>query len=720
MKLEGLPNPYDFANPVSDEDLFVGRKDELEEIRYYLDHAKTAARPMNLALLGTRASGKTSTLNISEVEGLKRGFCTVRIDLDEDDARSQLAFFMKLFDATLTAVCEMGGFGGTTGKTYDTYVDMVSVPDDKTFCPFLFPLQYARAMGAGNTTLPVFDHNVRHDLLKIRGEVNRPVVLLFDEANVLAQSRVHLEKLRNIFMNTPGFLIVLTGTPDLFPVMDDVFSPIVRQFKKIEVGSFRRRSDTEECIRRPLEKIKLDPADLFDFDDVHGVAEIHDLSGGRPYEIQLICHMLFRRVQAGRAGKMKLDLSVLEDVRRELETSQDTSARPILRSVRALGRRHLEALGALCRSVRIASFEDVWKWEYAFSGNTEWTKDELHSAFEALIRAGILAEREGTIHFEGDEFDRIFVKYFAREQKVMVQVAEIPPEIWWIVRTEKKFEEVEGVEALSGIVGGDESMDLEALARKMCDADNEEDVFVESGGEAEGLYEVLMGHRDETQIRVLRAAASFPTMKGQALTRNRRGAERGPLELLSAELEGIRERVGELGGILRVAEISLPVVNAEVLGGKLERTANERFRTSAGRMHLDRMFKAYVEQRDLEESTFHARAALRCFRDGRIGSQGEPSTANNIGYVLLAGGDRARALELFRVGVEDPPSLARVLARYNQGVVLAAEGDLGGGLECLRTPRRSWLDWQNNERLACSFFGEKAIGLRIPRKERLR
>ena len=46
MDLFKLPNPYDFANPVNDPQLFVGREPEIGEIRYYLDHASKAFRPI--------------------------------------------------------------------------------------------------------------------------------------------------------------------------------------------------------------------------------------------------------------------------------------------------------------------------------------------------------------------------------------------------------------------------------------------------------------------------------------------------------------------------------------------------------------------------------------------------------------------------------------------------------------------------------------------------
>jgi hypothetical protein len=186
--------------------------------------------------------------------------------------------------------------------------------------------------------------------MAIHGELKTPIVLLFDEGNVLAKSRVILEKIRNLFMNTSGFMLVLTGTPDLFPVIDDVFSPIIRQFKKIHIGAFREAKETSECIRTPLLALKnVDPSEIIDLDDSSDtVREIHQLSGGRPYEVKLICHMLFRRVQQGKTGRMVLDFSVLEDVRKELETYQDISERPILASAQRLTRRDLGALALLC------------------------------------------------------------------------------------------------------------------------------------------------------------------------------------------------------------------------------------------------------------------------------------------------------------------------------------------------------------------------------------
>lgn len=410
MDLSKFPNPYDFANPIIEPDLFIGRTAEMDEIRYYLDHASKVSRPINLAIMGARASGKTSILNMIQIEAEKRGFCVVRVELDEADAETQLGFFYKIFDSLLTTATDgFGAYGGPTGKVYDIYRDMVDaheIPEDKTFCPFVFPIQYAKAMSKGNVNAALSDTVFKRDITSIQRELNRPIAILFDECDVLTKSRVHLEKLRNVFMNALGFMLVVTGTPALFPLMDEVFSPIVRQFKKIKTGPFDEEDETEECIRRPLEKIGIShPSEIFDFETYHDVGEIHDLTSGRPYEIQLICHFLFRRIQEGRAKRMELTVDVLDDVLEELETSQDVSSRPVLSAIQNFDEQQLSALNLLCAGNGHANFEQIWFSEYVFHGEKEWTKEVLQKYLHEFEEARVVTVENNVISFAGDDFD---------------------------------------------------------------------------------------------------------------------------------------------------------------------------------------------------------------------------------------------------------------------------------------------------------------------------
>ena len=98
LALADTENPYVFSNPVRSNSLFIGRKRELEDIEYYLDECGKREHSFNLALLGERASGKTSLLNIIELESIERGFIPVRINLNESDVESHLAFWFKLLE----------------------------------------------------------------------------------------------------------------------------------------------------------------------------------------------------------------------------------------------------------------------------------------------------------------------------------------------------------------------------------------------------------------------------------------------------------------------------------------------------------------------------------------------------------------------------------------------------------------------------------------------
>lgn len=705
-ELDKLHNPYDFANPVSDLNLFVGRVSELEEIKYYLGHAATSPRPINLAILGPRASGKTSVLNMCEFEARNRDFCTVRIDLDEGDAKTQLGFFYKVFDGIFSAVCESGAFEGKTGKTYDTYLDIVNtymIPEDKTFCPFLFPLQYAKAMGSGNANAQLSDHNYKSDLAKLRDEVSCPIVLLFDEGNVLAKSRIHLEKLRNIFMNTPGFLLVLTGTPELFPVMDDVFSPIVRQFKKIIIGGFKDEEETKDCIRKPLQKLGVKPEEIFDFETYRDIKEIHDVSGGRPYEIQLICHMLFRRVQDKRATKMKLDLSVLEDVRRELETSQDITTRPILTRLRNLEKGQLSALNLLVACDGRATFDQLWAIEYIFNDEKHWTKDSLGYQLQRFIDDGIIETQENILKFAGDEFDKIYTKYFAREQGVAFKALEVPADVFWFIRLLSFLEPIKDLKPLMRVIGTGEDINLENTAERMAKSGLDEDVFVEGPPIVEDLYELMMDYRHKEKMPLVWIKLILPWQNVHTWFYSENPDDNEPIESCLREVAPLRVRANELGGDLITEKKEIPVAPFEILAQKVEKTANEKLRVEFSVHHASQMVNEYIEKR-VEEALFHANLSYE------YNSDPAPRESNNLGYLFLSRGDWEKAgslLERAIAGYKEPKEKA--LPAYNLGVLDAKCGNFENALAKFKLCIEQIENVHKEERLAGCLFIPKVV-----------
>lgn len=420
MNITEYFNPYDFANPVTDEKLFAGREDQLAEIVYYLNHGKKSPKPINMALIGERAAGKTSLLNMIENHANKRDYLTVRIDLDEGDVTSEMHFFFKVFDSVLNAAFEKNFFGGHEGVIFDEYLNQTSaytISSDTSFKPFLFPIQYAKAMEAARTNVIISEINFKRDLDKIKNEVGKSIILLFDECNVLSGSRILLEKIRNIFMNKTNYMLVFTGTNELFPVIDDIFSPIVRQFKKISVDEFKDLRETESCVSKPLIDINLEPADIFNH---HTYRELHNISEGKPYEIQLICHNMFKNMQEGKEDQMILNHSVLEDVRQQLESSQNLDTRPRLFDIKSLDKEELKSLNYLCKSLKKESSQEIINLEYVCFGNSRVTSTSLKESYKKFIDKEILVidKDSNNLNFFGDDFDKIYTKYYARERGV--------------------------------------------------------------------------------------------------------------------------------------------------------------------------------------------------------------------------------------------------------------------------------------------------------------
>lgn len=308
-------NPYDFQNPVLERDRFAGRRAQLRDIEYYLDQA-TRTRPTNLAIVGPRAAGKTSLLNMIARGAKERGFVAVRINFTEEHGRSQLAFFFKIFDALVHAVMEHDRasdrkkvFGGRGGAFYAAYIQTTVTHQwaDWGDLELYFPNLYATAMKAGKQNGVVSHSTFEDDLKRISAEVGKPIVLLMDECNVFIQNREILQAMRAIFQGLPGYMLVMGGTDAMFPEIDDVYSPVGRGFKRIVVEGFTDLADTWACMERPCvaRGIANKVLDVFrpgestagsvEYpDELH---DLHRLTAGNPHEIQLVCHFMFKEMQ---------------------------------------------------------------------------------------------------------------------------------------------------------------------------------------------------------------------------------------------------------------------------------------------------------------------------------------------------------------------------------------------------------------------------------------
>lgn len=682
--MTGIFNPYDFANPVTNMTVFADRIHEREEIDYYLDSALNAPRHINIALIGQRASGKTSLLNYIECTARSKNFITCRIDLDEENVASSYAFFFKIFDVLVNEAVKAGYLGGTKGKFIDVYKDVTctfKTDVDPEWAPFSFPFTYAKVMGAGTAKLAPFpDNDFAADLDRLWKEGGRKFCLIFDECDLLGSSRGVLQKLRNIIQKSTGFMFVFAGTPKLFPVMDDVFSPIARQFKKIEVRDFVEIDDTRECILNPLKILDdHDPEEFFDFDNLRLIQDIHTLTSGRPYEVQLLCHSMFKRVQQHHSAKMSLDIAVVEDVQNQLVSGHSLQERPLIKAVRKLSRDELNKLRFFCITCEGAELHQIIATDNVILGSLRTNEQEIQQAQVEFEELGLISVEGNLVRFAGDALDRIYTKYYAREKKVAMPFIDGPLDVIIPAVLQSELGKVDGVV----VFFSQNHRSIEEMVQEwnafVDKFSGNDDPFSGAPRSIFRIYFSMVGSAGKDRVTLHSARIDLPWTEC-LITWFSRTSE-NECDNGRTYLETKREAIEASGGSLTFEQTDLPIVSVEALVERLSKSSNERLRTRIVREHEQHLGLYYVSRRDIIQAEMHA----NCIE--KLPAPLEPAGTNNVGYLFLRLGKYELAAEKLRAARERVDRVAApdgyLLTSYNLALAEVACGNHVAAMELL-------------------------------------
>jgi tetratricopeptide (TPR) repeat protein len=402
-------NPFIFRAPIVNRRLLAGRAQELQEVDEFLSGA-AVGRPNHFSLFGEQSIGKSSMLNAVLEVASDRNLLPVKVELRPSIVETELAFYAAVFEAALGSLIEAGILDrdgplmhAWTRQTLAGDLDVCS--DDQPLGIGLLMAAKANGKMIGPIPAPVLQRDLAH-LLELGAEFDlRGVVLCLDGAEQLDDNDDLAPSLMDLADADRSLtLVTAAGTSG------SLQAAAPRAWGQIEVAPFTTNSQVFEAITLPLkgfEQPELLPSPTT-------AEDIRTLTGGNPYEINLVCHFIWEAIHVGEQSEFALSDAVIGRVLTELKEKGRHEASPTLSSISGLGRDDYELLA------RVAPYEALTTRQVALVrlAMDDYDEEQLRQAEREVGGELTRLEDLGIVHCEADRFavvggpdERMYLKY---------------------------------------------------------------------------------------------------------------------------------------------------------------------------------------------------------------------------------------------------------------------------------------------------------------------
>ena len=363
-------NQFYYAGAVTAKEQFFDRKEELADALVVCEQILNGGTG-GILVLGGRGTGKTSFLYELERRLIERKIAAAKISLDLSMVKEgdEPRFFKLILD-DLTDAAETADMitRRTATQLKQILQGLIKDLSSVEFSAFGMAVAARAAQGEHVGELPyaILRNGLKdfYNVLKPRENKKTGAILMLDEGDNLTQNKVLLQVLRNVFQELRSMGLVIAGTSRLLSGVSEVFSPIPRFFRKIDLGPFPSDDDVVVAITKPVERAKVELLSRGIHLDVvmhEFIDQVIELSGRSPFDFNVLSYFAYDQGSRRLSWKdgvaslyLKLDIDILEQAIGQLRGTREYV--PFLDSLTDYDRR---ILGLLSRCPIGASIDEL-------------------------------------------------------------------------------------------------------------------------------------------------------------------------------------------------------------------------------------------------------------------------------------------------------------------------------------------------------------------------
>ena len=392
-----VPNPYTPRSEIEEPDSLAGRKETLDEIKYILSQAVSKnPKFLNIAISGQPGIGKSSVCNCISANSKELGLTPLQFNVEKEDVNNP-SKIIKHVHRTLLAENWIGRnklrYSKVTRVVKKVAVKIPGIPVELSLDPD-----------------PGFELRSRKKIKKTLSRTKNPVVLIFDNVHNFLEQPSTLTKFHNIFHDLDGVVLVLAGDEKLYEQTTEENGQVWRKFEFYTIDQFPSISQTREALRTPIQSqpdIEIPEETVY---------EVHELTEGRPGEINLLGYYMYKQAQGRDIRTLQLTPDVLSHTLDQLQHRKPSVDTSKVLQIDSLTEDELRVLvsileAPLMTEQGIVSYCILREFDKIRPTEYEFKKKEKKRLLESLLDTDLLAtDDQSKIRFTGKSYDHLYAK----------------------------------------------------------------------------------------------------------------------------------------------------------------------------------------------------------------------------------------------------------------------------------------------------------------------